>query len=262
MLSRTILDLKEQVCHDHGIDLFKLEREWDIRRGIELEEAAGIDFGPFHREFMLREAPEKVQRILDEMARGADVGLLASRQGFASMDVGDFPSASLRAAIASTNVETQLWDPAVLGLLPAGVIIGGRAWRCSFGGIMGTTATPTILFTARVGTSSTPASNTSLGAGPTMTLGTITAQPFFGSGLFGCRSIGVAASTATMTANGFVVCPGAAAATTVATNVFGGTVATTIDQTVNQGLSVTQTWSASSASNTMTPQMLAIETLN
>lgn len=254
--------LKDQVCHDHGIDLYKLEREWTIRRGIEIEQASGIEFGAFHQRFMMERAPEKVRKILDEMQRGSAIGLLASRQGFCSMDAGDFPSASLRAAIASTTSETQLWDPAVLGLLPAGTIIGGRAWRCSFGGIMGTTGTPTILFTARVGTSGTPGSNTSLGAGPTMTLGTMTAQPWYGSGLFGCRSIGVAASTATMTANGFVICPGAAAATTVATAVFGGTVATSIDQTVNQGLSVTQTWGTSNASNTMTPQMLAIETLN
>lgn len=257
------MNLKEQVCHDHRIDLFKLEREWDIRRGIELEEDAGFAFGPFHREFVLRSAPEKVRQILEEMRRGSEIGLLASRQGFVSMDAGDAPSANLRAAIASTTNETNLWDPGVLGLLPAGVIIGGRAWRVGFGGIMGTTGTPTQTWTTRIGTNNAaPPTGTTLGAGPTFTLGTITAQPFFGQGIYNCRSIGVAASTATMTGNGFVICPGAAAATTVATPVFGGTVATTIDQTVNQGIGVSMTWSASSASNTLTPQCLAIETLN
>lgn len=78
--------LKDQVCHDHKIDLYKLEREWDIRRGIEIEEAAGIEFGPFHREFILRSAPEKVQQILAEMRRGSELGLLNAEQGFCSMD--------------------------------------------------------------------------------------------------------------------------------------------------------------------------------
>lgn len=255
--------LKEQVCHDHGIDLFKLEREWNIRRGIELEQDAGFAFGPFHQRFMLDRAPEKVRQALDDMQRGSAIGLLASRQGFVSMDAGDAPSANLRAAIASTTNETNLWDPGVLGLLPAGVIIGGRAWRASFGGVMGTTATPTIVFTTRIGTNNAaPPTGTTLGAGPTFTLGNFTAQPWYGQGLYNCRSIGVAASTATMTANGFAIIPGAAGATTVGTPVFGGTVATTIDQTVNQGIAVSITWGASSASNTCTPQTLAIETLN
>lgn len=255
--------LKDQVCHDHQIDLYKLEREWDIRRGIELEEAAGFAFGPFHRQFVLERAPQRVRKILDDMKRGSAIGLMASRQGFASMDMGDAPSANLRAAIASTTTETNLWDPSVLGLLPAGTIIGGRAWDGSFGGVMGTTATPTILFTTRIGTNnSAPPTGTTLGAGPTMTLGTMTAQPWHGRGMWSCRSIGVAASTATMTGSGFVVCPGAAAATTTPVCVFGGTVATTIDQTVNQGIAVSMTWGASSASNTITPQELHLVSRN
>jgi len=255
--------LKDQVCHDLKVDLYKLEREWDIRRGIEMEEEAGFVFGPYHREFVLRNAPERVQKILAEMRAGSKLGLLASRQGFASMDMGDAPSASLRTAINTTTTETNLWDPGVLALLPAGVIIGGRAWAADFGGVMGTTATPTIAFTSRIGTNNAaPPTGTTLGIGPTMTLGTFTAQPWHGRGLWVCRSIGVAASTAVMTGHGFVICPGAAAATTVVTAVFGGTVASTIDQTVAQGIGVSVTWGTSNASNTVTPQDLAIVTLN
>jgi hypothetical protein len=263
MLSRNILDLKEQVCHDHGIDLFKLEREWDIRRGIEIEEAAGIDFGPFHREFMLRNAPEKVQQILAEMRAGQEICLLNAEQGFASMDYRDFPSANLRAAIASTTTETNLWNPAIHAPLPVGSIRGGKAWQLNFGGVHGTTATPAISFRARCGTdNSAPPTGTDLGVGPTMTLGNFTAQPFVGVGTFGCRSIGVAASGATITGNGFVICAGAAAATTVATCVFGGAIPTTIDDTVAQGLSVSMIWGTSNASNTLTPQWVTHQSMN
>lgn len=255
--------LKELVCHEHGIDLFKLEREWDIRRGIELEEDAGIRFGAFHREFMLRTAPAKVQAVLAEMKRGSGLGLLNAEQGFASMDH-DFPSANLRAAINTTTTETNLWDPSVHCTLPVGSIRAGKAWRIGFGGVHGTTGTPAISFRARCGTDNTaPPTGTDLGVGPTMTLGSFTAQPFTGQGRFGCRSIGVAASTAWIVGSGFVICAGAAAATTVATCVFGGLVtATTINQLVAQGLSVSVIWGTSNAANTLTPQDLTFETMN
>lgn len=257
------MNLKEQVCHDHGVDLFKLEREWDPRWAIEREQAAGIAFGPFHRQFMLDRAPEKVQRILEEMRRTKDVGLLCSEQGFADMAYRDFATANLRAAINTTTTETNLWDPAIHAPRPVGSIRSGKAWALTFGGVMGTTGTPAISFRARCGTNnSAPPTGTDLGVGPTMTLGTFTAQPFHGQGVFGCRTIGVAASGATVTGTGFVICPGAAAATTVATCVFGGAIPTTIDDTVAQGLSVSVIWGTNNAANTLTPQFLVDQNLN
>lgn len=128
---------------------------------------------------------------------------------------------------------------------------------------MGTTATPAISFRARCGTNnSAPPTGTDLGVGPTMTLGTFTAQPFFGCFICGCRSIGIGASGATVTGNGFVICPGAAAATTVVTAVYGGAVPTTIDNTVAQGLSTSVIWGTSNASNTITPQWMFFSSLN
>jgi hypothetical protein len=257
------MQLKEQVCHDHGVDLFKLEREWDPRWAIEREQAAGIAFGPFHRKFMLERAPEKVQRILEEMRRTEHVGLLCSEQGFADMAYRDFPPANLRAAINTTTTETNLWDPAIHAPRPVGSIRGGKAWALTFGGLMGTTATPAISFRARCGTNnSAPPTGTDLGVGPTMTLGSFTAQPFHGQGLFGCRVSGVAASGAAIAGSGFVICPGAAAATTVVTAVFGGALPTTVDDTIAQGLSVSVIWGTSNVANTLTPHYVVDQTLN
>lgn len=254
--------LIEQVSHEHGIDLLKLSREFNPRWAIEREQAAGIDFGPFHQRFMLDNAPEKVQRILEEMKRKRPL-VLASEQGFADMTYRDFPTANLRAAINTTVTETNLWDPAIHAPRPVGSIRSGKAWQLTFGGLMGTTGTPVISFRARCGTNnSAPPTGTDLGVGPTMTLGGFTAQPFHGQGLFGCRSIGVAASGATVTGTGFVICPGAAAATTTPICVFGGAIPTTIDDTVAQGLAVSVIWGTNNVANTLTPAFVVDQTLN
>jgi hypothetical protein len=256
--------LREEVCHAHGIDLDKLTQEWDPRWAIEREKAAGNIFGPFHQRYVLDRAPEKVQKILEQMKRrrAAGIDLRAARQGFRSSDFMDFPSASL-STINTTTTETNLWNPSISAPLPVGEIRGGKAWVTEFGGVHGTTATPAISFRARCGTNnSAPPTGTDLGVGPTMTLGTFTAQPFYGSCIYGCRSIGIAASTAAMAASGYVICAGAAAATTVATCVFGGALPTTIDQTVAQGLSVSVIWGANSSSNTITTQWMMFASLN
>ncbi|HYV99691.1 MAG TPA: hypothetical protein VE967_19685 [Gemmatimonadaceae bacterium] len=255
--------LIELVSHEHGIDLEKITREFDPRWAIEREQAAGVMFGPYHRAWLFDRAPEQVKKILARMQEERFSEALCSKQGFTSSDYTEFPSASLRAAINTTVTETNLWDPGVLAPLPVGEIRSGRAWQLDFGGVHGTTGTPAISFRARCGTNNAaPPTGVDLGVGPTMTLGTFTAQPFHGSGIFGCRSIGVAASTATITGSGFVICAGAAAATTVATCVFGGLIPTTIDQTVAQGLSVSVIWGTSSASNTLTPQWMMYASRN
>jgi hypothetical protein len=256
--------LRDEVCHAHGVDLDKLEREWSLRRGIELEQAAGNPFGPFHQRFVLDQAPEKVQKILQRMKRQREAGidLRCGRQGFASADFMDFPSASL-STINTTTTETNLWNPSISAPLPVGEIRGGKSWYTFFGGVAGTTGTPAISFRARCGTNnSAPPTGTDLGVGPTMTLGTFTAQPFYGQGFYGCRSVGIAASTAAFAASGFVILAGAAAATTVGTCVFGGALPTTIDQTAAQGISVSVIWGTSSASNTITTQYMMFGSLN
>jgi hypothetical protein len=109
--------------------------------------------------------------------------------------------------------------------------------------------------TARWGTNnSAPPTGTSLGVGPSVTLGTFTAQPFFGVGYFGIRTVGEAASVEAVAGSGVVWFPAAAAATVTPHAMFGGGLPTTIDGTTAQGIAVSIIWGASSASNTITCQ--------
>jgi hypothetical protein len=241
-------------------------RSLDIDALIERERGAGVEFGPFHRKWLTDRAPERARRML-ELAAKARVGetpdLWNARQGFASADYADFPPASLRAAINTTTTETNLWDPALWGSLPVGEIRGGKIWQVEFGGVIGTTGTPTIAFTPRLGTNnSAPPTGTTLGISPTVTMEGVTAQPFYGEFQFGCRSIGVAAGGATFTGNGFVILPAAAASSGSDHCVMGGAIPATIDHTIAQGIAVSVTWGASSASNTLTPQWVLVRSLN
>jgi hypothetical protein len=222
---------------------------------VDLEHAAGVRFGPFHRKWLLDRAPAQVQRDLRMAALHPN--LIAAKQGFASTDAADAAPANLAAAINTTTTETNLWNPGLWGLIPAFDMRPGKSYVVRFGGVMGTTATPTIAWRARCGTNnSAPPTGTDLGISPTVTLGTFTAQPFYGQFELIVRSIGVAASGATVTGNGFVCMPAAAAATVVPQTPFGGAIPTTVDDKSNQGLGVSITWGASSASNTLTCQWM------
>lgn len=250
----------EEVSHQHGIDLEKVSREFDIKWAIEREQAQGLLMGPFHRKYLIERAPSDIRRWL-ELAH-LKPHLVNAEQMFTAPEFkGFFPNANLRAAINTTTVETNLWDPGFFGRIPANTMRPGMWWEVNFGGVHGTTSTPVISFRARCGTNnSAPPTGTDLGVGPTMTLGSFTAQPFTGQGIFGVRSTGVAASGVTMTGSGFVICAGAAAATTVVTAVFGGSIPTTVDETTDQGLGVSVIWGTSSASNTITPQWMTFRT--
>jgi hypothetical protein len=231
-----------------------------MRDIIEREQSAGIQFGPVHRQFQLEAAPEKVQRLLEKSRRHPEI--VAINQAITGAEQRLFPPANLRAAINTTTTETNLWDPSLWALIPALTMRAGMRYKVSFGGVFGTTGTPTIVWAARCGTNnSAPPTGTTLGASPTVTLGTVTAQPFYGEFTMGVRSIGVAAAGASVTGNGIAFHCGAAAATVSPVVVFGGAVPATIDDTIAQGLACSIIWSASSASNTLTPQWMSFESL-
>lgn len=244
------------------MDLDRLAERFDPAAIIEREQAAGVPFGPFHRQWLTERAPEKVRRNLELAAQRPDlVGM--PRQGFSGPDTHDAPPANLRAAINTTVTETNLWDPGLWALIPAFDMKPGKVYQVEFGGVMGTTATPAISFRARCGTNnSAPPTGTDLGVGPTVTLGSFTAQPFYGEFELAVRSIGVAASGATVTGNGFVLMPAAAAATVTPHAMIGGAVPATVDHTVNQGLGVSVIWGTSNAANTLTPQWSFFRSLN
>jgi hypothetical protein len=245
-----------------GYDIEKQAREFNPKLIIEREQAAGVPFGPFHRQWLLERAPEQVRWLLRKAALNPSlVGMPG--QGFSGPDLVNAPSANLRSAINTTTVETNLWDPALWAPIPALDMKPGKVYQVEFGGVMGTTATPTIAWRARCGiNNAAPPTGTDLGISPTTTLGTFAAQPFYGEFQLVVRSLGITAAGASVTGNGFAVMPHAAAATATPHAVFGGAVPTTIDDKVAQGLGVSITWGTSNASNTLTPQWNFFRSLN
>jgi hypothetical protein len=228
-----------------------IARRMTRREMIEREQAAGQAFGPVHRQWQLERAPERVLRLLERAMLRPD--LVAGQSDFMS-PVRQFPGASL-ATVNTTVTETNLWNPAIQCPVPIASQRTGARWQVTFGGVCGTTATPTVVMTARWGTNnSAPPTGTSLGVGPSVTLGTFTAQPFFGLGYFGIRTVGEAALLEAVSGTGIVWFPAAAAATVTPHALFGGGLPTTIDGTTAQGIAVSIIWGASSVSNTITCQ--------
>ncbi|GEM_PF-1781117 len=207
-----------------------------------------VPFGPFWRSKYLEKAPESVKQHF-RMAKKYP-HIMGGRQGYDSMDVNDCPPASFTAVTASAT-ETNLWTPAIWTPIPANDMRAGKLYKVCFGGIFTSTATQGVLtWTPRFGQSSTPASNITLGASnATAPAASLTGSAWYGEFTLGIRSLGVAASGATGTGNGFVIVQGAAAATGIM-YVMGGTVATTLDNTTAQGLIVSLTISVASQSYT------------
>lgn len=182
------------------------------------------------------------------------------RQSFASMDIADANPAS-HTAVANTTTRTVLWNPALWTPIAAYDPKPGKVYVLRAGGIISTTGTPTLIINPTFGQSTTPASNIALGVTTTWTLGTITNAPWYAEFTLCFRQLGIAAAGATCTGNGFIVVGGAAGAVGQ-TVPMGGTVVTSADHTTAQGLGLDATWSAASASNTMTAQWTALQSLN
>ena len=184
-----------------------------------------------------------------------------SRQTFHAADVAQFSPAS-HAAYASSTTETNLWNPALWTPINAFDPQPGKAYHLRCGGIISTTGTPTITFTPRWGQSATVATNVTLGASIALTTGSALANvPWFAEFVLGFRQLGIAASGATATGNGFVVIGGPAATASQVVTI-GATVPTNLDHTTAQGLILTATWGTNSASNTITTQWTFLTSLN
>ena len=64
-----------------------------------------VPFGPWHRQWLLERAPEKVRRNLERARDSVITGM--ARQGFASMDTNDVNTAAF-AAVVSTSAEANI----------------------------------------------------------------------------------------------------------------------------------------------------------
>jgi hypothetical protein len=186
-----------------------------------------------------------------------------SRQMQQAMDCNDAPPAAFAPVGASSTSEVNLWTliPTWSGIA-ANDMRPGKVYELFWGGVLTTDATtaPDVIFTARIGTSSTPASNILLGSSTnrkTIVSLTVPCSAYLKVVVF---SISDAAAGAQCYGSGWSLrggSPGSASTNAV----FGG-LATSVDQTIAQGLMISITFDSSSASNTMTTQWVAMRSWN
>jgi hypothetical protein len=171
-----------------------------------------------------------------------------ARQGFADQPL-DLPPTNFP-SLNTFTAEANIWVPSLWTSIPAFDMRAGKAYLIRAGGIMQSAASVTWLFTPRIGVSATPASNISLGASQTLTTPGIVpaSSPWYMEFLVVVRSLGIAASGATLTGNGVINVPGTA---TTSTNdlSMGGAVPTNVDHTVNQGFVLSATCGTSAGTN-------------
>lgn len=227
------------------------------------KERESLRCGPFERSWLLERAPERARRYLEKGKQFPDIFNMAN-SAFNSPGEGQpvAPPSSFT-PVATTNSETNLWTPAIWTPVAANTLYAGKVMKVSYGGIFSTSsAAPTSTWTPRSGQSSTPGSNVTLGATTATTMiASLSNVPFYGEFTLAIRALGLAASGATGTGNGFVVLGGLTVAAGIVQSM-GATVATTIDNTSNSGLIVSQTWGTSAAANTLTCQWTFLRSFN
>ena len=166
-------------------------------------------------------------------------------------------------AIANTTTETIIFPNITI---PANYMADGRVVRLTGAGRLSTTATPTIRYRLRWG----GVSGTVLWDSGTITNATVTAALWKLEIMIQTRSNG---ATGTLFCMGDCFVGGAAAPSVgsatgaPAVGIFGSAgddtpAAVTVDLTADTALSLTATWGAASASNTLTGHIYAGESLN
>ncbi len=232
---------------------------------VERELAAGFEMGAFHRQWLRQNRPfarplhkdfHRVgQTFSAQVVNVANTADFTARNTFTtevSMLGGDAAGAPTQAMINQFCA------------IPANDAVAGRMYHLFFGGIYGTTATPTIIFSPRWGSSVTIGTNILLGVSQTFTTASgVAAMPFFGEFIFTIRTAPPGATAGTGKGHGFVSL-GVSAATSgmVTMGKTSATIDTTGSGTAGCGLQIGITWSASSASNTITPENYLIRSLN
>lgn len=136
-------------------------------------------------------------------------------------------------------------------------------------GILGTTSTPTIIFQYRLGTTSGSSflSGTSVGVSAAITTASGVSNKYWESHLrLQCNTTGIGTGNTTLSGSGTVTSPGGFASPFIyalePTTPDTATWTATIDNSITYYLNLSVTWSASSASNTITLKHLGMMGLN
>lgn len=228
---------------------------------IEMERQSMGGLGPFERQWLKerKKTKESVRRMFDLV----NDGLAMPYQGklvpvvkggasspFASVVGQPAANPASHTAVNTTTSETNLWVPGIWTPIPANDMVTGKVYKIEAGGIFSTSsAAPTAVWTPRCGQSATPASNITLGATTASTMiASLNNVPWYWTFTLAMRALGLAASGATGTGNGFTVIGGLTTALGVVQSM-GSTVAATLDNTAATGLILSITWQTSAAAN-------------
>lgn len=163
------------------------------------------------------------------------------------------PLASL-AAVTGGTAEVNLWSPSIwTPIAGSNYAEPGMQFIVEAYGVCTYPATTpgTTAFTARIGTSATPATNTILGAASSAAAGTTqTGVPWHLSGLLTVRTLGLPGANSTVYFRATWECPlGLQAAGVAGQVIFGGTA--TVDLSVAQALAISVTPSVTGQSFTV-----------
>lgn len=200
----------------------RIPEKFDIEHAIELERSAGLACGPFHRNWLLKNAaPERVRAYMEKAKQFPHI--YNAGQSFATMDTMRFPL-NAQTAVTASATRTNLWDPTVDGVIPALDIQAGKMYDAKFGGIFTSTGTQGVLtWVPSEGTSGTPSSNHTFGASnATAPAASLTNASWVGEFTFGCYAVDVARTAISLRGSGYIFAQGAAAATGIV-YVMGGT---------------------------------------
>lgn len=244
---------------------------------VELERTRMGNLGPAHRYWLTLRAPERARRWLEKERARQSAGfppITATRQGFASLDINDPNTADFDARNNSAS-EIAMISNSANGAPPAGLLTqfctiapndakAGKGYHLFAAGIYSTTGAPTLIFTPRWGSSTTIGTNVSLGVSNTITMGSgVSNLPWLLDFYFVIRTSPPETDSGTGKGHGQVVVQISTSSTTTS-NI--GKTAATIDTTgsgtAGCGLQVGITWGTASASNTLTPEIWFIQSLN
>lgn len=192
-----------------------------------------------------------------------DSGVPTAGLGFSGPPLPNTEPVNAPAAVTGVTAETNLYTPATTtnadwALIPQGSLRSPQGWMVLASGIYTSSAvSQTAIFTSRIGTSATPASNATLGATGAISLGNATAVT---NGLWtyeaqmtvrGAGTGGSVVSTA-----GVTVSNQAAGSVTAAQLGMSGNTTATVDTTLQQGYVISVTPSAAGVSVQITQFVL------
>lgn len=247
---------------------------------IDHEIDAGVPFGPFHQHWLRQRAPDRVRRYL-ELGRqhpevvGVNQGFMAANGGLGCVATAAFGARNtslaelnmLQDGVAGVSAATTQAIINQFCAIPANDAYAGKVYEVKLGGTYGNTGTPTMIFTPRWGSSTTPATNVTLGASPAWTSITGTsALPYYIQFTLTIRTAPPGTTLGTALGTGFVELGIPVTSSQMTATQMMGNTAATIDTsgqgTAGCGITMNLTWSASSSSNTSTCQWWTLSSLN